>query len=170
MQFTQESRENLSNQQHAISVCEIPPLYRIHSQQLRHSNPEIRQSLGFFSPLFPAPSLCLARLAPNHPQKRRKMLVLGAAPRHVLPVFSKRRLLMKCCQNQVFKVATAFTICRIIFSLSVTGLDATTKILFCPSVVVSGDLSVRIIIILFSSVRRPKFHVARDFFRNVERN
>jgi hypothetical protein len=38
------------------------------------------------------------------------------------------------------------------FFLSVPGLDATTKILFCPSVVASGNLSVRIIIILFSSV------------------
>src|SRR6478672_13965722 len=74
------------------------------SQQLRHSNPEIRQSLGFFSPLFPAPSLCLASLAPDHPQKRRKMVVLGAAPRHVLPTFSKRRSHFRSCYlSQAFE-------------------------------------------------------------------
>jgi len=99
-----KARENLSNQQHAGSVCEILPLYRIYYQQLRHSNPEIRQSLGFFSPLFLAPSLCLASLAPNHSQKRRKMVVLGAAPRHFLPTFSKRRAhFCSCYLSQAFE-------------------------------------------------------------------
>jgi hypothetical protein len=48
-------------------------------------------------------------------------------------------------------------ICRVVSSLSVTGLEATTKILFRPSVVASGNLSVRIIIIVFSRVWISRF-------------
>jgi hypothetical protein len=45
----------------------------------------------------------------------------------------------------------------------VTGLDAITKILFCPTGLASGGLSVRIFIVLFSSVRRSIFHKTRNF-------
>src|SRR4030095_6687619 len=40
---------------------------------------------------------------------------------------------------------------------TVTSCDWTAKRLFCPRIVASASLSVRIIIILFSSVRRSRF-------------
>jgi hypothetical protein len=51
------------------------PSYRTHSRELRQSNPEIRQMLGFFSRVLTAPSLCVASNVPSHSQKRRKMIV-----------------------------------------------------------------------------------------------
>ena len=55
---------------------EILPSHRTHPRELRQSNPEIRRSLGFLSPVLSARSLCVASNALNHSQKRRKTLVL----------------------------------------------------------------------------------------------
>lgn len=62
---------------------EILPSCRRLPRELRQSNREIRRRLGFFSRALTAPSLCVASNAANHPQKRRKMLVLQAVLRHV---------------------------------------------------------------------------------------
>src|SRR5215471_3407697 len=64
------------------------PLYRTHPQELQQSNPEIRRRLGFCSRVLTEPSPCVASNAPNHPRKRRKMLVLQSALQHIWPVFS----------------------------------------------------------------------------------
>jgi hypothetical protein len=67
--------------QHSIHlVFEVLPSYRTHRRELRQSNPEIRRSLGFLSPV---PSLCVASNGPNRSQKRRKMLVLRAELQYV---------------------------------------------------------------------------------------
>jgi hypothetical protein len=76
-------------QQHPVPVLrEILPSYQTHPRELRQSNPEIRLSFGFLSSALSASSCCLASNAPNHPQKRRKMLVFQASLQHVWPVFS----------------------------------------------------------------------------------
>jgi hypothetical protein len=51
---------------------------------------------------------------------------------------------------------------------TVTGLDAITKILLCSSVVASDSLLVRIIIILFSSVRRSTFQKPFENFQTAD--
>jgi hypothetical protein len=74
--FTWELRKSLRNQQHQVPALEILPSYRTHSRELWHSNPEIRRSLGFLSPILPAPSCFLASSVPGHDQKQRTILVL----------------------------------------------------------------------------------------------
>src|SRR5215471_4596061 len=68
------------------------PSYRTRLQELQRSNPEIRRRNGSRFRVLTEPSSWMASNAPNHPQKRRKTLVLQVALQHVWSAFSSLKI------------------------------------------------------------------------------